>query len=389
MGVKVQGPDLATIEAVGLKIEELLKEVPSVEASAVIADRIVGKPYLEIVPDRTALARFGVPIRRFQDVIEIAIGGKVVTSTVEGRERFPVRVRYSRELRDDLEALEKVLIPGNDGAQIPITEVAEIRYVRGPQMIKSEDTFLIGYVVFDKKAGHAEVDVVEECRRYLQTKIDSGEFSLPRGVSYSFAGNYENQMRASSTLALVLPVALFIIFMLIYLEFRSVLTTSLVFTGVFVAWSGGFLLIWLYGQPWFLDFSLFGRSMRELFQIQTINLSVAVWVGFLALFGIATDDGVVMGTYLTQLFQQHRPTSKAEVRALVIEAGTRRVRACLMTTATTLLALLPVLTSTGRGSDIMVPMAIPAFGGMLIEVITMLVVPVLFSMGKEQWGVAR
>ncbi|MDD8043316.1 MAG: efflux RND transporter permease subunit, partial [Verrucomicrobiota bacterium] len=389
MGVKVQGPDLATIEAVGLKIEELLKEVPSVEASAVIADRIVGKPYLEIVPDRTALARFGVPIRRFQDVIEIAIGGKVVTSTVEGRERFPVRVRYSRELRDDLEALEKVLIPGNDGAQIPITEVAEIRYVRGPQMIKSEDTFLIGYVVFDKKAGHAEVDVVEECRRYLQTKIDSGEFSLPRGVSYSFAGNYENQMRASSTLALVLPVALFIIFMLIYLEFRSVLTTSLVFTGVFVAWSGGFLLIWLYGQPWFLDFSLFGRSMRELFQIQTINLSVAVWVGFLALFGIATDDGVVMGTYLTQLFQQNRPSSKAEVRALVIEAGTRRVRACLMTTATTLLALLPVLTSTGRGSDIMVPMAIPAFGGMLIEVITMLVVPVLFSMGKEQWGVAR
>ena len=378
MGVKVQGPDLGTIEAVGLQIEKFLKEVPSVEPSAVIADRIVGKPYLEIVPDREALARYGIPIRKFQDVVEIAIGGRKVTGTVEGRERFPVRVRYSRELRDSIEALDKILIPGTGGQQIPITELAEIKYVRGPQNIKSEDTFRVGYVVFDKKPGTAEVDVVEQCQAHLQSKIASGEFSLPPGVSYRFAGSYENQLRASRTLALVLPVALFFIFMLIYLQFKSVSTSLLIFSGVFVAWSGGFILIWLYAQPWFLNFSLFGVEMRSLFQVHVINLSVAVWVGFLALFGIATDDGVVMGTYLTQIFRDKPHTTTDEIRALVIEAGTRRVRACLMTTATTLLALLPVLTSTGRGSEIMVPMAIPSFGGMLIEVITMLVVPVLY-----------
>ncbi|MDF7826494.1 efflux RND transporter permease subunit [Pontiellaceae bacterium B12227] len=384
MGVKVQGPDLDTIERVGLQIEQYLKEVPSIEPAAVIADRIVGKPYLEIVPDREALARYGIPIQKFQNIVEIAIGGKKVTGTVEGRERFPVRVRYSRELRDNIEALEKVLIPGTKGKQIPITELAEIKYVRGPQNIKSEDTFLVGYVVFDKKPGNAEVDVVEQAQAYLQTKIDSGEFEIPRGVSYRFAGSYENQLRAAKTLSMVLPIALFIIFLLIYFEFKSTVTTLLIFTGVFIAWSGGFILIWLYGQPWFLDFSLFGVEMRNLFQVHTINLSVAVWVGFLALFGIATDDGVVMGTYLTQLFRDNTPKSKKEVRALVVEAGTRRVRACLMTTATTILALIPVLTSTGRGSDIMVPMAIPSFGGMLIEVVTMLVVPVLYCMIKER-----
>ncbi len=383
MGVKVKGPDLDTIEKVGLQIERFLKEVPSVEPAAVVADRIVGKPYLEIVPDRKSLARYGVPIRKFQDVIEIAIGGKQIMTTVEGRERFPVRVRYGRELRDNIESLSKILIAGSGGQQIPLTELAEIRYVRGPQVIKSEDTFLVGYIVFDKKPGFAEVDVVEQSKAYLQSKIDNGEFSLPRGVSYKFAGSYENQLRASKTLALVLPLALFVIFMLIYLQFRAVSTTLLIFTGVFVSWCGGFILIWLYAQPWFMDFSVFGVEMRTIFQIHTINMSVAVWVGFLALFGIATDDGVVMGTYLTQSFKKQKPQTVDEIRSLVVTAGKRRVRPCLMTTATTILALLPVLTSVGRGSDVMVPMAIPSFGGMLIEVVTMLVVPILFCWFAE------
>jgi Cu(I)/Ag(I) efflux system membrane protein CusA/SilA len=309
MGVKVKGPSLELIENVGLQVERFLKEVPSVEASAVVADRIVGKPYLEIVPDRTALARYGVPIRRFQDVVEVAIGGRKITTTVEGRERFPVRVRYQRELRDSIEAMDRILVPGAGGTQIPIMEVAEIRYVRGPQVIKSEDTFLVGYVVFDKKPGYAEVDVVEQCQAYLQKKINSGEFALPRGVSYTFAGSYENQLRAAKTLSIILPLALFVIFMIIYFQFRSVSTTLLVFSGIFVAWCGGFLLIWLYGQPWFLDFSVFGVPMRGLFQIHTINMSVAVWVGFLALFGIATDNGVIQSTYLGQVFRERQPQS--------------------------------------------------------------------------------
>jgi Cu(I)/Ag(I) efflux system membrane protein CusA/SilA len=383
MGVKVKGPSLELIESVGLQIERFLKEVPSVEASAVVADRIVGKPYLEIVPDRTALARYGVPMRKFQDVVEVAIGGRKITTTVEGRERFAVRVRYQRELRDSIEALDKILVPGAGGTQIPIMELGEIRYVRGPQVIKSEDTFLVGYVVFDMKSGHAEVDVVEQCQAYLQEKIDSGEFALPPGVSYVFAGSYENQLRAAKTLSIILPLALFVIFMIIYFQFRSVSTTLLVFSGIFVAWCGGFLLIWLYGQPWFLSFSVFGVSMRALFQIHTINMSVAVWVGFLALFGIATDNGVIQSTYLSQVFRERKPQSIKDVREATIVAAQRRVRPCLMTSATTILALIPVLTSVGRGSDVMVPMAIPSFGGMLVVVISIFVVPVLYCAIEE------
>jgi Cu(I)/Ag(I) efflux system membrane protein CusA/SilA len=383
MGVKVKGPSLELIESVGLQIERFLKEVPSVEASAVVADRIVGKPYLEIVPDRTALARYGVPIRKFQDVVEVAIGGRKITTTVEGRERFPVRVRYQRELRDSIEALYKILVPGAGGTQIPIMELAEIRYVRGPQVIKSEDTFLVGYVVFDMKSGHAEVDVVEQCQAYLQQKIDSGEFALPPGVSYAFAGSYENQLRAAKTLSIILPLALFVIFMIIYFQFRSVPTTLLVFSGIFVAWSGGFLMIWLYGQPWFLNFSVFGVSMRGLFQIHTINMSVAVWVGFLALFGIATDNGVIQSTYLGQVFRERKPRSIKGIHEATIVAAQRRVRPCLMTSATTILALIPILTSVGRGSDVMVPMAIPSFGGMLVVLISIFVVPVLYCAIEE------
>ncbi len=383
MGIKVKGPSLELIENVGLQIERFLKEVPGVEASAVVADRIVGKPYLEIVPDRNALARYGVHIRKFQDVVEIAIGGRKITTTVEGRERFPVRVRYQRELRDSIEAMMKILVPGAGGTQIPIMELAEIRYVRGPQVIKSEDTFLVGYVVFDKKPGHAEVNVVEQCQAYLQEKINRGEFALPPGVSYTFAGSYENQLRATKTLSIILPLALFVIFMIIYFQFRSVSTTLLVFSGIFVAWCGGFFLIWLYGQPWFLDFSVFGVPMRALFQIHTINMSVAVWVGFLALFGIATDNGVIQSTYLRQVFRERQPQSIKDMHEATIVAAQRRVRPCLMTSATTILALIPVLTSVGRGSDVMIPMAIPSFGGMLVVLISIFVVPVLYSAIEE------
>ena len=382
MGVKIKGPDLETIERVGLQIERFLKEVPSVEPAAVVADRIVGKPYIEIEIDRQAIARYGIKLQTVQDVIEVAIGGKRITTTVEGRERYPVRVRYLRELRDSIESLERILVPAPDGSQIPIAQLAEINYVRGPQVIKSEDTFLVGYVLFDMRKGRAEVDVVEEADAYLKAKIASGEFDT-EGTSYTFAGTYENQVRSEKKLMVVLPLALFIIFMILYLQFKSVMTTGLVFTGIIVAWSGGFIMIWFYAQPWFLDFDVFGTSLRELFQVHSINLSVAIWVGFLALFGIATDDGVVVATYLKDSFAKRQPKDIAAIRLATLEAGKRRIRPCLMTTATTILALLPVLTSQGRGSDIMVPMAIPSFGGMFIEVITMLVVPVLYCTIKE------
>ncbi len=383
MGIKVFGPSLETIEKTGYELEKLLKEVEGVQGMSVFADRVVGKPYLEMEIDRDAIARYGLSIKQIQSSISSAIGGMQLTTTVEGRERFPVRLRYAREYRDNPEDLKKILIPTPTGAQVPLGELVDIHYTRGPQMIKSENTFLVGYVIFDKKEGFAEVDVVENAREYLKDKMDEGEFSLPAGVSFVFTGNYENQVRATRRLLIVVPISLIIIFLILYFQFRSVTSTTLIFTGIIVALSGGFIMLWLYGQPWFLDASLAGLNLRDLFQVRTINLSVAVWVGFIALFGVATDDGVLISTYIKQLQDKQKPTSIQEVRALVLDAGSKRVRPAIMTTATTIIALIPVLTSTGKGSDIMVPMAIPLFGGMAIEVLTMFVVPVLYSMWQE------
>ncbi|MFQ5498219.1 MAG: efflux RND transporter permease subunit [Candidatus Zixiibacteriota bacterium] len=378
MGIKIKGPDLESIEKVGFDIERFLKEVPSVEPAAVVADRIVGKPYLEIDINREAIARYGIHIRQVQDVIEVAIGGRLITTTVEGRERYPVRVRYQRELRNTLEELARILIPAPDGTQVPLIELAEVKFVRGPMVIKAEDTFLIGYVIFDKKPGYAEVDVVEDAQAYLKGKIDSGELAIPAGISYTFAGSYENQIRSEKKLMVVLPLALLIIFLILYFQFKRVPTTLLVFSGIFVAWAGGFMMLWFYGQDWFLNVTVFGVDMRELFQIRSFNLSVAVWVGFLALFGIASDNGVIISTYLNQVFDEDKPSTRDAIRNATVKAGMRRIRPALMTSATTILALIPVLTSTGRGADIMVPMAIPSFGGMTVVLITVFLVPVLY-----------
>ena len=383
MGIKIKGQDLKQIEAFGMRLEDILKQAEGVKDEAVFADRIVGKPYLLIDIDREKIARYGVTIEEVQNVLKVAVGGMVLTQTVEGRERYGVRVRYPRELRANPTDLKQIYVPVEKGSPIPLSELATIKYEQGPQVIKSEDTFLVGYVLFDKMDGFAEVNVVENAQTLIQKKIDNGELVVPKGINYQFTGTYENQLRAEKTLSVVVPLALAIIFLILYFQFRSVGTSLMVFTGIAVAFAGGFLMIWLYGQDWFLNFNFFGENLRELFQIHPINLSVAVWVGFIALFGIATDDGVVMATYLTQTFDRNTPENKKEIRASVVEAGEKRIRPCLMTTATTILALLPVLTSTGRGSDIMIPMAIPSFGGMLIALITLFVVPVLYSWKAE------
>ncbi len=384
MGIKVQGPDLKTIEGVALELEGLLREVPSVRPETVLADRLIGKPYLEIDIDRSAIARHGLSVMNVQDVIEVAIGGRRLTTTVEGRERYPVRVRYQRELRNEIDELQRIIVPAADGSQIPLGQLTDIRYTPGPQNLKSEDTFLVAHVLFDRRPGFAEVDVVEDCIAHVQNALETGRFQLPAGVSYRFAGNWENQVRAEQKLRLVLPLSLLLIFMILWLCFRSTALTLIVFSAVFVAWSGGFLLLWLYGQDWFLDTTLLGANLRDVFAVGPVNLSVAVWVGFLALFGIATDDGVVLATYIKQTLEHDRPTTKAEVREAIVRAGLRRIRPCLMTTATTALALLPVLSSTGRGSDVMVPMAIPSFGGMLVATVTIFVVPTLTSWIQER-----
>ena len=383
MGLKIYGPDLETIEQSGKAIEQALKDVPSVIPSSVFYDRAVGAPYLEIKLNRDNMARYGVNVEDLQEILSAAVGGMILTKTVEGRERFPVRLRYARELRDNPEALSMLLVPTATGAQIPLKELADIEYARGAQMIQSENTFLVGYVIFDKKQGKAEVDVVKEATKVIEGKIQNGELKLAKGVSYKFAGNYEQQERATARLMIVVPLALLIVLLVLYFQFKTLTASLIHFSGVFVAFAGGFILLWLYGQDWFMNFSLAGVNMRDLFQMHTINLSVAVWVGFIALFGVATDDGVLMGTYIHHVFLEKDPQTRHDIREAVVTAGLKRVRPAAMTTATTLIALLPVLTSTGKGADIMVPMAIPTFGGMLIQSMTMFVVPVFQCWWRE------
>jgi len=384
MGLKVFGPDLDAIEKGGMQLERALKEVPSVKSSSVFYDRAVGAPYLEIKLNREAMARYGMTVSDVQEVLQVAVGGMALSNSVEGRERFPIRVRYARELRDNPDDLKRILIPAMNGVQIPLSEIADIVYSRGAQMIRSENTFLNGYVIFDKNEGKAEVDVIDEATKILQQKLNAGTLKLPAGVSYKFAGNYEQQLRATKRLAIVIPISLLLILLLLYFQFRTVTASFIHFSGVFVAFAGGFIMLWLYGQDWFMNFSVDGINLRDMFQMHPINLSVAVWVGFIALFGIATNDGVIMGTYIHQVFEDRHPATVHEVREAVVSAGMKRVRPAMMTTAVAVIALLPVLSSTGKGSDIMIPMAIPMFGGMVIQVMTVFVVPLFQAIWRER-----
>lgn len=384
MGIKVRGPDLESIESFGLALEKMLKRVPSIRPETVFADRVVGKPYLEIRLDREAIGRFGLGIADVQELLQIALGGKTLTRTVEGRERYAVRVRYMREERDSLEAIDRIVVPTPSGQDIPLSQLADIHYSKGPQVIRSEDTFLTSYVLFDKVAGLSTFDAVDQAKLSVARAIRSGNLELPPGVSYEFAGSYKNQMRSERRMVVLIPLALCLIFFLLYLQFPRISKALSVFAGSAIAVSGGFILFWLHGKGWFLNIELLGVSLREVFDLQQVNLSVAAWVGFIALVGIATDDGVVMTSYLDQSFREQDPQDVADIRRLTVQAGRRRIRPCLMTTATTILALGPVLSSQGRGSEVMRPMALPIVGGMAIELLTLFVVPTLYCLFEER-----
>jgi Cu(I)/Ag(I) efflux system membrane protein CusA/SilA len=342
-------------------LEPLLRSVPG--ATDVVADRITGKPYIEFAIDREKIARFGVNIRDVADVIEVAIGGENLTMSVEGRERYPIRVRYPRELRDNLEDLEHILVPAANGAHIPITQVADLRYTVGPQEIKSENALLVGYVTLNTR-DRDEVSVVEDADALIRAKIDSGELKFPPGFYYQWAGQFENQVRAMKRLSILLPLCLGLQFILLYLAFGRWWVALFIFADIIVSAAGGFLLLAWWGY----------------------NLSVAVWVGFIALFGVAEDDSVLIATYLTQLFGEpdRQPQTVEEVRELVVEAGSKRIRPSLMTTATTVIGLMPVVLAEGRGSDIMQPMAIPSLGGMAMSVVTIFIIPCVYSWVEER-----
>jgi Cu(I)/Ag(I) efflux system membrane protein CusA/SilA len=359
MGVKIYGSDLKEIERIGLQIEALLKEVPG--ATDIVADRIVGKPYLEFEIDRDRIARYGVSIRDVQDVIEIAIGGMNIMESVEGRERYPIRVRYLREFREDIPELERILLPTSTGAQVPLAQVLAIKSVLGPQEIKGERGLLVGYVTMNTR-DRDEVSVVEDAERLLQTALKDGRLKLPAGYFWEWSGQFENQVRATKRMQILVPVCIALMFLSLYLGFRRKWIAPIIFLDVAVSLSAGFLLLPLWG----------------------VNLSVAVWVGFLVLLGVVDDDSVVLSTYLEDIFDHSQPGSVAEIREAVVQAGLKRIRANLMTVCTTVFGLLPVFWATGRGADVMKPIALPSLGGMAVSVITMFIVPCLFS-AIEEW----
>jgi len=359
MGVKIYGQDLKEIERIGLQMEDVLRTVPG--ATDVVADRIVGKPYLEFTIDRERIARFGVRVQDVQDAITIALGGMELTQTVEGRERYGVRIRYARDQRQDFPDLERVLVPAAGGAQIPISRLCTIQTVVGPQEIKGERNLLVGYVTMNTR-DRDEVSVVEDAERMLRQALSDGALSLPAGYYWEWSGQFENQQRATARMAMLVPICLGIMLLLLYLGFRRWWIGPMIFVSIMVSTSAGFIALGLWGA----------------------NLSVAVWVGFLVLFGIADDDGVVMSTYLEDSFHDRTFTSIEELRATVLQAALKRIRPSLMTIATTSIGLMPIFWATGRGADVMQPMAIPAVGGITAQLITGLIAPVIFCAIEER-----
>jgi Cu(I)/Ag(I) efflux system membrane protein CusA/SilA len=360
VGVKVFGPDLKKIEEIAGQVEGIVRTVPG--AVDLYSEKIVGKPYIEFNIKRDQIARYGLTMRQVQDVIEMGIGGENITTTVEGRERYPVRVRYLRELRDSPEALKRVFVPTSSGAQIPISQVADIYFVTGPAMINSENGLLRAYVLMNVR-GRDMVGFVEEASKLVSQKL-----KLPKGYFIQWSGQFENQARSTKKIFLLLPISLLINFLIIYMNFRSIPKSIFIFTAIPVTLSGGVWLLAAYNM------------------LKGFNFSVAVWVGFIALFGVAVDDGVLMTTYLDDVFRQRR--DKIKTRKDVIEAtvyaGLGRIRPAFLTTITTIVALMPIMFLKGTGSEIMQPMAIPSIGGMTIEMITWFIVPCLYSWREER-----
>ena len=375
MGVKVFGSEPREIERIARQMEQILKQVPG--ATDVVADRIVGKPYIEYELDRAEIARYGVNIRDVQDVIETAVGGENLTMSIEGRERYPIRVRYLRELRDNFEELERILVPTSTGAHVPIAQLARIRYTVGPQELKSENGLLVGYVTLNTR-DRDEVSVVEDAEAILQRekqrsdeliaagRADEATLIVPAGYYWQWGGQFESHRRATQRLSWLVPLVLLSMFIMIYMGLGRWWMALIVFFGILVSASGGFLMLYFWDA----------------------NLSVAVWVGFIALFGVVDDAAVVMLDFLQARFKEVRPRSVREIRETVVEAALQRFRPMLMSTATTVIGLMPVLMVTGRGSDVMRPMAIPSVGGMTVQIITLFIAPCLFCLAME-WEFKR
>lgn len=354
IGIKIFGDDLNRLEELAAKIGEEVQKVEG--AYGVYAEQISGKPYVEFDIDRIAASRYGINTGTVNQILQTAVGGMPIGQFYEGRERYPIRVRYKKELRNRIDELKKVLVPSPLGQHIPLEQLADINIVTGPAAIQSENGLLRSLVLLNVR-GRDLIGFVDEAKKAIEKNIE-----LPKGYSITWAGQYENQVRANNKLLMLVPLALAINLIIIYFGIKSFRNATIIFSAVPIAMSGGLILLWIFG----------------------FNTSVAVWVGFIALFGIAVDDGVVMMTYLQSAIKNHKPKNWLELKECIVEAGTRRIRPLVMTTTTTVIALIPVMWATSTGSEVMKPMAIPTLGGMLVELITLFIVPVMFSYFEQR-----
>jgi Cu(I)/Ag(I) efflux system membrane protein CusA/SilA len=374
---------VAKLEQVAGNIKDVIQDVPGVAGPNV--ENIGAKPYIEFDIHRDRVGHYGLTLGDVQQTIMTAIGGMEITRTLEGRERYPIRVAYSRELRDSIESINSILVRGAGGIQVPISEVATIREVKGPAAVKTQDGRLRLHVTFataGRDEGATMEAVLERIQEWRTGHVEVGNPDpIPQGVSVVPAGRYESQIRARNRFAILVPICLVAILFLLYLTFRSWSTVLNVYAAAPVVIAGGLILIWAYPKLWDLA-HVVGLADRP--SAGPIYITVAVVVGFIALLGIATDDGVVIATYLEQSFGRKQVTAGiSEIRERVVEAGLRRARPCLMTTMTTIIALAPILVSTGPGSDVAKPMAIPAVGGMIVELLALFIVPCVYSWVKE------
>jgi copper/silver efflux system protein len=359
LGMKVQGPNVDGIQQLASQIQTVLSSLPQVRS--VFSEKVSQGFYVNVEVNREEAARYGLTIADVQTAVSSGIGGENIAENIEGRERYPINVRYARDFRDNLDKMRGVLIGTPSGAQIPLGQVAKISFSNGPAMIRDEDGALTGYVYIDLKTTDYG-DFVAQADKQIREKL-----KLPANYSFQWSGEYEFELRAKQRLKLILPIVFFIIFLLLYTVFHSVVEALVLIFPTIYAMTGGLLLQWWLGY----------------------NFSVAVWVGYIALFGIAVETGVVMVLYLHEALERKlhagEPLTNADVEAAILEGAVQRLRPKLMTVAAVLASLVPILWESGIGSDVMKPIAAPIVGGMITSTIHVLIlVPVFFVLMKER-----
>lgn len=361
MAIRIHGDDLQTLSDAAMAVAKQLKGSPIVNAGTVNPDIVLGKPYVEFTVNRDAASRYGMNATMVNQVIETALGGTNLISTVEGRQRYPVRLRYNRDLREQIDQLNRLPVVTPTGVAVPLGALATLETTWGPGAINSENARLVAHVAFTTNGAAGDLESISAIEAQLRKAqllpaTDPGHLALPPGYSLEAVGSFRNQMEANRRLMWIIPLVILINLLLIYVEFRNLPISLAVFSGIPVAFAGGMILV----------------------AVLEVELNTAVWVGFIALFGLAVDDGVVMATYIHQLMKRRKISGVDDIRNTVYEAGLKRIRPCMMTTITTLAALVPVMLATGRGADVARAMAIPVFGGMLVEPFTSFIVPTLY-----------